>query len=104
MMSLNKKLLQAIQEGREDIFYNSRTWRKKRLEILDRDNNECQMCKVLGEVGKGETVHHIKHLKDYPSLGLTDSNLITLCFNHHNEMHPEKLKHKKKELLNEERW
>ena len=35
---MNKKLLQVIKGGREDIFYNSRTWRKKRLDILERDN------------------------------------------------------------------
>lgn len=101
---MNKKLLKAIQEGREDIFYKSWTWQKKRLDILDRDNNECQMCKELGEVGKGEVIHHIKHLKKYPALGLTDTNLITLCFNHHVEVHPEELKVKKKVALNEERW
>lgn len=101
---MNERLLKAIQEGREDIFYNSRTWRKKRKEILDRDNNECQMCKAEGGFGKGETVHHIKHLKKFPSLGLTDTNLVALCFNHHDVMHPEKFNHKKKVELNKERW
>jgi 5-methylcytosine-specific restriction protein A len=65
---------------------------------------ECQMCKELGRVGKGEAVHHIKHLKDRPDLGLTDSNLVTLCLTHHNLAHPEKFKHKKKIPINEERW
>lgn len=107
---MDKKLLQAIENGREDIFYNSRTWRKKRLEILERDKYECQMCKELGRVGKGETVHHIKHLKDRPDLGLADSNLITVCYAHHNELHPEKQRQgkakgkDKDKFVNEERW
>lgn len=104
LIIINKKLLRAIKDGREDVFYKSRTWQKKRAEILDRDNNECQICKGLGGVGKGEVVHHIKHLKKYPTLGLTNSNLITLCFNHHIEVHPEEFKVKKKAALNEERW
>ena len=105
---MNKKLLQAIESGREDIFYNSRTWRKKRRQILERDNFECQMCKELGRVGKGETVHHIKHLKYRPDLGLVDENLLTLCYAHHNEVHPEKWgrgKAKAKDkFVNKERW
>ena len=101
---MNKKLLQAIESGREDIFYNSRTWRKKRLQILERDNFECKMCKELGRVGKGETVHHIKHLKYRPDLGLTNSNLTTLCYAHHNEVHPEKWGQGKDKFVNEERW
>jgi hypothetical protein len=36
---LDKKLLQAIKNGRVDIFYNSRTWRNKRKEILERALN-----------------------------------------------------------------
>ena len=63
---MNKRLLQVIKGGREDIFYNSRTWRKKRLEILERDNFECQMCKDEGKVSEADTVHHVKELRDYP--------------------------------------
>lgn len=63
---MNKRLLQVIKGGREDIFYNSRTWRKKRLRILERDNFECQMCKDEGKVSKADTVHHVKELRDYP--------------------------------------
>ena len=103
---MNKKLLQAIKEGNTHYFYTSRTWRKKRLEILDRDNNECQKCKKRGEVSKATCVHHKKHLKDRPDLALEDNNLESLCDTCHNEEHPEKLNNPKpkRKFVNEERW
>lgn len=84
---MDNKLLQAINRGREDIFYNSRTWRKKRKQILARDNFECQRCKKEGRVSKADTVHHIKELKDCPELGLSSANLVSLCFSCHNIIH-----------------
>ncbi len=102
---MNKKLYNYIITGEADKFYNSRTWRKKRNQILERDNNECQRCKANGSVGKGEAVHHEVHLKDNPLLALIDSNLITLCNKCHNEVHPEKLHNNVIEkFINDERW
>ena len=103
---MNKKLLKAIREGNTHYFYTSRTWRNKRKGILQRDNNECQKCKSKGRYHIAESVHHIKHLKDYPELALVDSNLISLCNSCHNDEHPEKLKEfkVKKKFQNEERW
>ena len=86
----NNKIRKYIKQGREDKFYKSYSWQKKRMQILERDNHECQRCKELGVFGKGEAVHHIKHLKEFPELGMSDDNLITLCFNCHNVVHPEK--------------
>lgn len=88
-------------------FYKSRKWKSKRAKILRRDNNECQKCKSRGKHHKAETVHHIKHLKDYPELALDDDNLISLCNACHNEEHPEKLASKeseKKKQITPERW
>ena len=97
------KWITSLKDTHE--FYKSRVWRKKRRDILRRDNNECQMCKKAGTYSDAVVVHHIKHLKDYPGLALTDSNLISLCADCHNTVHPEKQKRwKKKEPLNEERW
>ena len=104
--ALFKALFEAIQSGDTDKFYNSRTWRRKRKSILLRDNYECQSCKAKGRVGKGESVHHIKHLREFPLLALTDSNLVTLCFACHNEEHPEKVSKSSgvEPFTNEERW
>ena len=99
---MTDELLKDIKEGK---FYNSWTWRKKRLEIIERDNFECQHCKREGRVTVGTLyVHHIKHLKQYPKLGMEDENLITLCHHHHELEHPEKNVYKKVKFFNEERW
>ena len=87
-------------------FYTSTPWLHKREDILRRDNFECQMCKKRGKFHVAETVHHIKHLKEYPSLALDDDNLISLCNACHNIVHPEKgLKNQSsKRFINKERW
>lgn len=105
-MQLRKGLLKAIQCEDTRKFYKSREWRHKRREILRRDNRECQKCKRDGRYSRAETVHHIKHLKDFPELALADSNLESLCNTCHNEEHPEKLQvqEKKEKFINEERW
>lgn len=72
------------------IFYKTMAWRRKRLEILERDNYECQLCKREGKYNKGNTVHHIKHLEDRPDLALVDDNLLTVCGACHNKEHPER--------------
>lgn len=101
-----KWLLDLIDNDKLSKFYTSKTiWRPKRAEILKRDNYECQECKKLGKYSAATTVHHIKHLKKYPLLALTDSNLESVCDECHNILHPEK--HKNcipKEPINKERW
>lgn len=76
-------------------FYKSAAWIKKRKEIVDRDNNECQSCKNRGLATVGQStkldVHHIKHLENNWDLRLNNDNLITLCVTCHNLEHPEKL-------------
>ena len=84
-------------------FYHTTKWKHKRKDILKRDHNACQMCRQKGKYRRATTVHHIKHLRDSPELALTDSNLISLCDECHEAMHPEK--HKKKYgYRNDERW
>lgn len=105
-----KELVDWIKEldsqGKIKLFYSSKTWRKIRAEVLDEQNNECQRCKLLGKYTEAITVHHIKHLKDRPELALTKSNLMSVCKECHNILHPEKSKFYKsnKQLINEERW
>ena len=105
-MRLRKGLLKAIQRGDTRKFYKSTEWRHKRQEILKRDNNECQKCKCAGRYSKAETVHHKRHLKKFPELALMDGNLESLCYQCHNEEHPEKLQtiNTKKKIIIEERW
>ena len=73
-----------------ETFYKSKAWEIKRKAILRRDGYRCQECKRYGRIKEAQTVHHIVHLEDDPSLALTDSNLVSLCAGCHNKMHPEK--------------
>lgn len=89
----------------DERFYKTYTWKQKRKEILVRDNFECQKCKSLGSMRRATTVHHIKEYKFFPSLALTDENLISLCRDCHEEEHPDRLKNfEKQEPIHGERW
>lgn len=90
-----------------DNFYKTGVWVRKRLEILERDNHECQRCKDAGGYSKGNVVHHIKHLEDRPDLALDDDNLMTVCEACHNILHPERLwtpEASKRRQITPERW
>lgn len=84
---------ELIADGKELVFYKSNLWEKKRLEILERDNYECQRC--LGKLGtinkprltKANTVHHIVEVKEDSSHMLDDDNLISVCKQCHNIIH-----------------
>lgn len=100
---MRDEYVRAIIEGREGVFYKSWTWQKKRLEILERDNRECQVCKTQGRVGPGEVVHHIQELKDRPDLGVDSDNLMTVCHACHNDIHKTG-KGEEPKILIKERW
>lgn len=102
-------------------FYNSGDWKHKRIDILERDKNECLDCrKRLEEAAKNhvqlkgrdkyiwpaEEVHHIKELKEHPELGLVDDNLISLCTQCHNLRHGRNPMRfvKRKKRLTDEKW
>lgn len=102
-MSMKWRCIHISYKYREHKFYHTTDWKRKRLEILDRDNYECQMCKERGQQSQATTVHHMVHLRTDKSLALTDSNLLSLCSACHNEVHPEKLK-KFETDIHEERW
>ena len=103
-----EKIVRLVKEGK---FYKSSAWEKKRLEILERDNYECQVCKEEGGFAPATTVHHLKHLEDRLDLALDDDNLVSVCAACHNREHPERFIHrivhrKRNELVERfpERW
>ena len=101
-----KEIVELIEK---DKFYLHHEWKSKRKDILDRDNNECQKCKnVYHTFRRATTVHHIKHLKEHPELAFEDDNLISLCYDCHNEEHPEKFrnffKEQSKKRWDDEKW
>lgn len=102
-------LSEIIELIEKDKFYVCREWKQKRKDILDRDNNECQKCKYVHHTfGRASTVHHIKHLKEHPELAFDDDNLISLCYDCHNEEHPEKFRNffreQSKKRWDDEKW
>ena len=102
-----RQIVSLIQAGRVKLFYKRKEWRRKRKQILRRDNYDCQRCKREGEQAQATCVHHKKHLDKHPELALIDSNLESLCDICHNIEHPEKLKRveiDRKEYITPERW
>lgn len=63
-------------------FYYTKEWKKKRLEILERSNHECEWCKAEGKVTTRKDaileIDHIIELEKRPDLALEDSNLRVL--------------------------
>lgn len=84
-------------------FYHTSEWKRRRRTVLKRDRYACQKCRQQGKYTKANTVHHKEHLRKAPELALTDSNLISLCAECHETVHPEKHKKKYKEIT-VERW
>ena len=75
------------RESRRE-FYNSDSWRKLRLEALNRDHHECVWCRDEGRVTRTLLeVDHIKELEYYPEHALDLDNLRTLCKECHNKRH-----------------
>ena len=50
----------------------------------------CKRCARYGKSVPAVVVHHIKHVDEYPELAYVPDNLISLCLDCHNKMHPEK--------------
>ncbi len=87
-------------EPKKRKFYKSASWeRGTRARILERDNYECQICKIEGKVVTDSikveghkkkptlNVHHVMELEHYPDLAHEDDNLITVCVSCHNRIH-----------------
>ena len=101
MIKISEEFRKKYLKRYDKAFYKTYTWQKMRAQILERDNWECQVCKDKGDYGKANTVHHVKHYDKFPELGLTDNNLISVCMNCHNDLHPEKGFNKKEEVHGE---
>jgi 5-methylcytosine-specific restriction endonuclease McrA len=70
-----------------DLFYKGKKWRRKRENILRRDDYTCKECSRYGKTTLATTVHHIYPLETHLELGLTNENLISLCNKCHEQMH-----------------
>lgn len=90
LMQDQAQVLRIIMIIDIDEFYHTKRWHKLRAAVLRRDGYQCQRCKRYGRLRQASTVHHIKHLDEYPELACDPKNLVSLCAACHNEMHPEK--------------
>lgn len=75
---------------RSDDFYNSRTWKQKRLHILRRDGWVDQVALRDGVKIEAELVHHILPREEYPQYELKDWNLISVSKETHKQRLHEK--------------
>jgi 5-methylcytosine-specific restriction enzyme A len=65
-------------------FRGSRLWKKKSQEIRKRDKYLCQVClKEMRYTFRNLEVHHIVPIAKNWDLKLENTNLITLCIEHH---------------------
>ena len=67
-------------------FRSSSEWKKKRKEIMKRDNFECKLC------GKKEGLqcHHVHSLDVNWEMRLDNNNIITVCKDCHSNIHNNK--------------
>lgn len=105
-------------------FYKSKYWagnkhyKGLKNEVLKEQRYECQMClqKKPKLVTKADTVHHVQFVRKHPELALSKfytykgkqyRNLVAVCKECHNKLHPEKSFSRKnidEAFSNEERW
>jgi hypothetical protein len=67
--------------------YKDPRWQKKRLEIMKRDEFQCQVC---GDKERELNVHHRIYLKDQKIWDYENKHLITLCEDCHRMAHSER--------------
>lgn len=71
------------KDGKYFLFYKSTSWTK--LSKLYRYTNPCcEICLKEGKIVKVDVVDHIIEIRDDWELRLDESNLMSLCHEHHN--------------------
>ena len=74
----------TYKKSKIDKLRSTYKWTQKSMEIRDKSNHLCAVCKDRNIISFGDTqVHHIEKLNDRPDLMFDNYNLITLCRYHH---------------------
>lgn len=110
-----EELKVEIAKGNYHAFLVSGYWKRKRIDILNRDHHECQRCKgnydggypvKRKQITKAVLVHHKIPAKENMELILDDDNLVSLCWLCH-EIIEGRIDGKwqpRKKRLTEEKW
>jgi hypothetical protein len=89
---LGKNSWGQMKPRRAGGFYDTPAWKAARRTALIRDGYRCVVCKTdIRGSGKAR-VDHIKPLSTHPHLALNLNNLRSLCTNHDNQGHREKMR------------
>lgn len=106
------RVMRLCASPRRVKFYQSGEWMNIRRRVLDKHNNECEMCRRAGKYSRATMVHHVWFLDKHPELALaehyySDGNkhmqLMPLCHKCHEEIHQHRHK-KTKAAVTPERW
>lgn len=108
-------LRQLIRKDKLYLFYQTEEWKDLRAEVLEDLHHECQCCLAKGEYVRADCVHHVREVRQFPSLALSKwyvdekgerhRNLLPLCNTCHNIIHDKLGKHRDAgRFTNEERW
>lgn len=109
---LSNWIKQLIRDDKLYQFYKSKEWKKLKEQVLQEAHYECEWCKKKGKITRAVEVHHVQLVRKHPELALSKyytfkgqqyKNLIPLCHDCHDKAH-ERMKYKKREQFNEERW
>ncbi len=68
------------------LFRKSRRYQQWRRAVLRRDQHICQVCGTEGV----NIAHHIKSVKNHPSLRFELDNGVAVCYSCHNQIHKRK--------------
>ncbi|NFH68860.1 HNH endonuclease [Clostridium botulinum] len=96
----NIKQVYAKRETLASRFRNTKVWRDKRKDIINRDKALCQICirnlhnTLPRQYNNKVQVHHITPVSEDYDKRLDDDNLITLCTYHHSMAEHEQIERK----------
>lgn len=108
-------LLYLIANNNLSQFYHLKVFKDVKAKVFKDLHYECQEClkeNKLTVVFLSDPLHHVKEIKEFPSLALSEyyndelgnlqRNLLPLCYECHNKVHNRFQKNE--EFINEERW
>lgn len=80
------KQVKVYSGGEERKLRSSNKWKEKSIEVREKANYLCEVCKDAGVITYQDIeVHHIEKVSERPDLLLDNFNAVVLCQKHHKE-------------------